>query len=200
VFYSNKFMGSTPRKLQAVIPTVTVVRQAQVIQNGESGTGKENEKEGDLSLKTAASDAAPPTTTGSGSLPLIQPSVMRRASWADLCKQSSIVSRYKALQSSCSNSERSHPNVDDEMMTCLQNKFPEWNKELSAFALNFSGRAKVPSVKNFQLIKPNEPTYIMMQFGKMDKDVFTLDIQHPMSPLQAFAFALSGVDSKLVSD
>jgi tubby-related protein 1 len=85
-------------------------------------------------------------------------------------------------------------------MTVLKNKEPVWNDRLGAYALNFNGRARIPSVKNFQLIHPEQPDYIMMQYGKMDKDIFTLDIQFPLSPLQAFGMALAGVDNKLVCD
>ena len=41
-------------------------------------------------------------------------------------------------------------------MVCLINKPPTWNIALEAYVLNFSGRVTMPSVKNFQLIDPND--------------------------------------------
>ena len=41
---------------------------------------------------------------------------------------------------------------------------------------------------------------IVMQFGRVDKDKFTMDIRFPMSPLQAFAICLSSLDYKLACE
>eukprot|EP01022_Parablepharisma_sp_SALTPOND_P020104 TRINITY_DN3569_c0_g1_i1.p2 TRINITY_DN3569_c0_g1~~TRINITY_DN3569_c0_g1_i1.p2 ORF type:complete len:198 (+),score=12.16 TRINITY_DN3569_c0_g1_i1:1106-1699(+) len=43
-----------------------------------------------------------------------------------------------------------------DKMLCLINKPPTWNIALEAYVLNFSGRVTMPSVKNFQLIDPND--------------------------------------------
>jgi tubby-related protein 1 len=80
------------------------------------------------------------------------------------------------------------------------NKAPSWNKEIKAYALNFSGRVTMASVKNFQLINESDRNEIYLQFGRTGKDEFILDLQWPLSPLQAFAFALSSFDSKLGCD
>ncbi|KAL0189107.1 hypothetical protein M9458_016206, partial [Cirrhinus mrigala] len=42
--------------------------------------------------------------------------------------------------------------------------------------------------------------YIVMQFGRVAEDVFTMDYNYPMCALQAFAIALSSFDSKLACD
>lgn len=42
--------------------------------------------------------------------------------------------------------------------------------------------------------------YIVMQFGRIAEDVFTMDYRYPMCPLQAFAIALSSFDSKLACE
>lgn len=80
----------------------------------------------------------------------------------------------------------------------LKSKEPVWNKRLKHYVLNFNGRARIPSIKNFQLIDPEKPDYIMMQYGKMNKDVFSLDVRFPLSPLQAFGLAIASVDDKLL--
>eukprot|EP00033_Pygsuia_biforma_P001870 GCRY01002090.1.p1 GENE.GCRY01002090.1~~GCRY01002090.1.p1 ORF type:complete len:390 (+),score=85.32 GCRY01002090.1:142-1311(+) len=79
----------------------------------------------------------------------------------------------------------------------LHNKQPVWNEQTESYVLNFSGRVTKASVKNFQLIDKEDANYIMMQFGRVSDDTFTLDFQWPLSPLQAFAIALSSFDGKL---
>ena len=87
-----------------------------------------------------------------------------------------------------------------EMLVELCNKKPVWSNENNSFVLNFHGRVTMASVKNFQIIHPNDPSYICLQFGRISKDVFTLDWRYPMCPFQAFAVALSSFDEKLVCE
>lgn len=56
------------------------------------------------------------------------------------------------------------------------------------------------SVKNFQLVEPEEQECIFLQFGRVGKDEFTMDFQWPMTPFQAFAITLSSFDSKIACD
>ena len=42
--------------------------------------------------------------------------------------------------------------------------------------------------------------YIVMQFGRVAEDVFTMDFRYPLCALQAFAVALSSFDSKLACE
>lgn len=42
--------------------------------------------------------------------------------------------------------------------------------------------------------------YIVMQFGRVAEDVFTMDYRYPMCAVQAFAIALSSFDSKLACE
>lgn len=42
--------------------------------------------------------------------------------------------------------------------------------------------------------------YIVMQFGRVAEDVFTMDYNYPMCALQAFSIALSSFDSKLACE
>eukprot|EP01004_Peranema_trichophorum_P004427 NODE_3350_length_1367_cov_41.766077_g2915_i0.p1 GENE.NODE_3350_length_1367_cov_41.766077_g2915_i0~~NODE_3350_length_1367_cov_41.766077_g2915_i0.p1 ORF type:complete len:358 (-),score=52.42 NODE_3350_length_1367_cov_41.766077_g2915_i0:294-1313(-) len=106
------------------------------------------------------------------------------------------------------------PNTDDPMASfteqykagnhsnimALRNKEPQWNENLRAYVLNFNGRVTKPSVKNFQLVEPSNQDMVLMQFGKVGKNDFTLDFQYPMSGLQAFAIALSSFDHKLACE
>jgi len=77
----------------------------------------------------------------------------------------------------------------------LQSKAPAWDEGLQRFFLNFNGRVTMASVKNFQLI--DGMGNMCLQFGRTGKDEFILDVQWPLSPLQAFAVALSSFDSKV---
>ena len=82
----------------------------------------------------------------------------------------------------------------------LINKPPRWNEQVGAYVLNFNGRVTMASVKNFQLVDPDEHNTVVLQFGRVGKDDFTMDLQWPMSPLQAFAITLSSFDSKIACD
>ncbi|XP_073664668.1 tubby protein homolog isoform X2 [Tursiops truncatus] len=80
------------------------------------------------------------------------------------------------------------------------NKTPVWNDDTQSYVLNFHGRVTQASVKNFQIIHGNDPDYIVMQFGRVAEDVFTMDYNYPLCALQAFAIALSSFDSKLACE
>ena len=64
------------------------------------------------------------------------------------------------------------------------NKPPRWNDQVGAYVLNFNGRVTMASVKNFQLIHPEEPERVVLQFGRVGKDKFTMDFMWPMTPAQ----------------
>lgn len=97
----------------------------------------------------------------------------------------------------------------------LKNKPPRWHEQLQCWCLNFRGRVTVASVKNFQLIagtqpaagaptpsQPNQSDHdkIILQFGKVGKDMFTMDYRYPLSAFQAFAICLSSFDTKLACE
>jgi tubby-related protein 1 len=95
-----------------------------------------------------------------------------------------------ALQKTTGNAAPSH--VD-----CYQNKPPKWNDQIGAFVLNFNKRVTQASVKNFQLTNADDPDTVYLQFGRVGKDIFNMDLRHPISPFQAFAICLSSFDYKL---
>ncbi|KAE9588378.1 putative transcription factor TUBBY family [Lupinus albus] len=87
----------------------------------------------------------------------------------------------------------------------LKNKAPRWHEQLQCWCLNFKGRVTVASVKNFQLVAAAEPSEnvsvaqqekVILQFGKIGKDIFTMDFRYPLSAFQAFAICLSSFDTK----
>ncbi|XP_023218060.1 tubby-related protein 4-like [Centruroides sculpturatus] len=76
----------------------------------------------------------------------------------------------------------------------LHNKAPLWNEVGQVYQLDFSGRVTQESAKNFQIEFHGRQ---VMQFGKIDTNVYTLDFQYPFSALQAFAVALANVTQRL---
>jgi tubby and related proteins len=82
----------------------------------------------------------------------------------------------------------------------LINKPPRWNEQVGAYVLNFNGRVTMASVKNFQLVDPDEQNTVVLQFGRVSKDEFSMDMQWPVSPLQAFAITMTSFDSKIACD
>ncbi|XP_062202147.1 tubby-like F-box protein 14 isoform X2 [Phragmites australis] len=109
-----------------------------------------------------------------------------------------------------------------EMPLILRNKAPRWHEQLQCWCLNFRGRVTVASVKNFQLVAATQPTAqptagapnpsqaapalppehekVILQFGKVAKDMFTMDYRYPLSAFQAFAICLSSFDTKLACE
>ncbi|XP_008206455.1 protein king tubby isoform X1 [Nasonia vitripennis] len=82
----------------------------------------------------------------------------------------------------------------------LHNKTPVWNDDTQSYVLNFHGRVTQASVKNFQVVHDTDVDYVVMQFGRVAEDVFTMDYRFPLCALQAFAIALSSFDSKLACE
>lgn len=86
----------------------------------------------------------------------------------------------------------------------LVNKKPKWDDAHGGHVLNFQGRVTESSVKNFQLCpadissssgsgsgsslgSPGSSAVnddVILQFGRVGKDKFTLDVRYPMSPMQ----------------
>ncbi|TNN24031.1 Tubby [Liparis tanakae] len=87
-----------------------------------------------------------------------------------------------------------------ERLVALSNKSPSWNEQTQSYVLNFHGRVTQASVKNFQIIHPDNEDYIVMQFGRVAEDVFSMDYSFPLCALQAFAIALSSFDGKLACE
>lgn len=83
---------------------------------------------------------------------------------------------------------------------CLLNKPPRYHADTGQYVLDFCGRAPQVSVKNFQLVYPEEPDDVLFQLGRLDDDNFSVDFRFPMSPSQAFAIALSSLDYKWTVD
>lgn len=93
--------------------------------------------------------------------------------------------------------------------TILRNKAPRWHEHLQCWCLNFHGRVTVASVKNFQLVATMDPSQpggkgdgetVLLQFGKVGDDAFTMDYRQPLSAFQAFAICLTSFGTKLACE
>ncbi|KAM8876603.1 LOW QUALITY PROTEIN: uncharacterized protein ACB058_002784 [Synchiropus picturatus] len=93
-----------------------------------------------------------------------------------------------------------HASHNTDKLVTLVNKSPSWNEQTQSYVLNFHGRVTQASVKNFQIIHPDNDDYIVMQFGRVAEDVFSMDYSFPMCALQAFAITLSSFDGKLACE
>ncbi|XP_077595138.1 uncharacterized protein LOC144211628 [Stigmatopora nigra] len=93
-----------------------------------------------------------------------------------------------------------HADGTTENLVTLINKCPSWNDQTQSYVLNFHGRVTQASIKNFQIIHPNNDHNIVMQFGRVSENVFSMDYSYPMCALQAFAITLSSFDGKLACE
>jgi tubby and related proteins len=112
--------------------------------------------------------------------------------------------------------DRSEDGEVKERPLVLRNKPPRWHEQLQCWCLNFRGRVTIASVKNFQLIAAttppagaptlsqpapaSDPDKVILQFGKVARDMFTMDYRYPLSAFQAFAICLSSFDTKLACE
>ncbi|KNA09857.1 hypothetical protein SOVF_149710 [Spinacia oleracea] len=97
----------------------------------------------------------------------------------------------------------------DSSYTVLRNKAPRWHEHLQCWCLNFHGRVTVASVKNFQLVATvdqsqpggkGDEEVVLLQFGKVGDDTFTMDYRQPLSAFQAFAICLTSFGTKLACE
>jgi len=82
-------------------------------------------------------------------------------------------------------------------ISVCMNRPPTWNEQMGAYVLNFRGRVTKSSVKNFQMVYANDDSKVLLQFGRTGNNDFTMDLQYPITPVQAFGICLSTFDYKM---
>jgi tubby-related protein 1 len=80
----------------------------------------------------------------------------------------------------------------------LENLKPEFNQEMDCYCLNFYGRVKKASAKNFQIVYPEDNDNIILQHGKVNRDEFNIDFREPFNFVNAFAVSLVSIGKKRV--
>merc|ERR1740121_2584558 len=77
----------------------------------------------------------------------------------------------------------------------LTTRLPKWSARLKAPTLDFGGRCKVSSVRNFQMTSNSSGQCafedVAFMFGKLDSELFLVEFKGVLSPVQAFALALT---------
>ncbi|KAK5671892.1 hypothetical protein BDV3_006945 [Batrachochytrium dendrobatidis] len=84
-----------------------------------------------------------------------------------------------------------HKAMSDRDLVVMYNKSPKWSDETQSFVLDFNQRVTIASVKNFQIVHDHDLEYIVIQFGKVSDDTFTMDVQYPFSLVAAFGVVLT---------
>lgn len=80
----------------------------------------------------------------------------------------------------------------------LKNRDPVWDPQYHSWTLNFGGRVKRKSARNFQIMEQNEQKqHNFLIFGRIDAESFVLDYRNPFTALQAYCLALSALDRKI---
>lgn len=86
---------------------------------------------------------------------------------------------------------------EKDKLNVLRNKKPFYDEDSKAYWLDFDGRVKEPSVKNFQLVMSDNPDDVIIQFGRVRPGIFHLDFKAPLTAVQAFGICLSSLSHKL---
>ena len=92
--------------------------------------------------------------------------------------------------------EQLTPEVEKVLESELTNIKPTWDAKQESYVLPFFGRVKLASAKNFQLIADGDKDNILLLFGKVKKDHFSLDFRHPLTLLDAFGIAIASLSKK----
>ncbi|CAI5461533.1 unnamed protein product [Closterium sp. Yama58-4] len=147
-------------------------------------------------LPSSAASSAPPEAD------LLPPAVLPLCAAPEACECRQCGGRHRHAQGQAGGEQAL---LAEPMI--LRNKPPRWHEQLQCWCLNFRGRVTVASVKNFQLIEGNAggavddaDKPVLLQFGKIGKDVFTMDYRYPLSAFQAFAICLSSFDTKVACE
>ena len=92
----------------------------------------------------------------------------------------------------------------------LVNDLPEWDEFYKTYKLNFNGRVKQRSKKNFILKYQNANNSNnkedeiekekLLQCGKIDDFCYALDFITPLSPFEAFSISITSIISKISCD
>lgn len=80
----------------------------------------------------------------------------------------------------------------------IKNLDPEWNVKLNCYCLNFYGRVKKASARNFQMVFSDEQEDILLQHGKENSNEFNIDFREPFNYVTSFAHSLVSIGRKRI--
>jgi hypothetical protein len=79
--------------------------------------------------------------------------------------------------------------INTNDLITLTNKEPTWNDAIHAYVLNFHALVKEASVKNTIFLDDNQNEVLI--FGKMSKNLYSLNIKSPISLIQGMCMAIT---------
>ena len=71
-----------------------------------------------------------------------------------------------------------------ENLVALVNKSPVWDAVKNMYILDFRGRVTQASIRNFQAVRAEKEDEIVIQFGKVGDNSYTMDFTNPFSAFQ----------------
>lgn len=77
----------------------------------------------------------------------------------------------------------------------FRNRKAVFSEAVKGYILNFGGRVQKASSKNFILEDVIASREVMM-IGKLEEDIFRMDVSWPLKPYVAFCVCLANFDSK----
>eukprot|EP01017_Pseudomicrothorax_dubius_P046241 TRINITY_DN8112_c0_g1_i3.p1 TRINITY_DN8112_c0_g1~~TRINITY_DN8112_c0_g1_i3.p1 ORF type:complete len:525 (-),score=110.13 TRINITY_DN8112_c0_g1_i3:162-1736(-) len=86
----------------------------------------------------------------------------------------------------------------DNKLKTMKNVRPDYNPKKECYQLNFYGRARLASARNFQMVIPDDPDSILLMHGKNATNEFALDYRHPFNLIQAFSISLVSIGKKFL--
>jgi len=81
-----------------------------------------------------------------------------------------------------------------ENLVALVNKQPVWDASKNMYILDFRGRVTQASIRNFQAVRAENENDVVIQFGKVGDNSYTMDFASPVSAFQAFAVSLTAFE------
>jgi hypothetical protein len=80
----------------------------------------------------------------------------------------------------------------------IKNLDPDWNVKLNCYCLNFYGRVKKASARNFQMVFSDDQEDILLQHGKENSNEFNIDFREPFNYVTSFAHSLVSIGRKRI--
>ena len=97
--------------------------------------------------------------------------------------------------------------VNNIVSFSLYSSKPEWDYQYNNYKMDFNGRVKLTSKKNFILVKDNkkiekedslqDSENNILQCGKIDDKTYALDFISPLTPFEAFCISITSLATKI---
>ena len=97
--------------------------------------------------------------------------------------------------------------ANNKVSLSFYNSKPEWDYQYNNYKMDFNGRVKQTSKKNFILVKDNkkiekedilqDSENNILQCGKIDDKTYALDFISPLTPFEAFCISITSLATKI---